>query len=86
MNTTFRMCYLPYLQSSLGVNPKESFSYHIKMSLAGRDQTVSKPEVVAAQQKEIPEEISAGAKQRTRITTDVVEGSEERGRHRWAGK
>lgn len=52
--------------------PNESFPYHIKMSLAGRDQTVSKPEVVAEQQKEIPEETSAGGKQKT--ATDVVEG------------
>ena len=33
---------------------------------------ISKPEVVAEQQKEIPEETSAGGKQKT--ATDVVEG------------
>lgn len=40
--------------------PSGSFPYHIKMSLAGRDQNDSKPEEVATQQREIPEETSTG--------------------------
>lgn len=77
------------LTESLTGEPDESLPYHIRMSLAGRDQTVYKPEEVAAQQKEIPGETRAEAPE-PGTAAGVVEGSatgpEERGGHKRAGK
>ena len=60
-----------------GIHLVEDFGHLIGPDLGAACicmQTVSKPEVVAEQQKEIPEETSAGGKQKT--ATDVVEGRE----------